>query len=214
MPDEQARLRSLLVREQLARLRKGSIRDVLSPRIVRGYLQNLATNQTNEFLFNPAELEESYKPNYVRRGSVGLSHQRLHYVGNENTKIPLTLVFDQLVFSERRGVGGRPTSTSRNDVEFWRRSLLALVYPRRARLLSNAAPPAALFYWPRMINMRVRVMSLVFRHIQFETGLPKPRIMIAQIELEEEPLERIFSEDMLRKGTIRPQSFVRRRRRR
>lgn len=185
--------------------------DYLSPQMSRAFLLNLENNQKFEFLFNPDTLEENYEPKYTRHSSIGLSHERMQYVGNKNTKIPLEVVFDQLVYDERDivdsifdEIGGGPEVRPQNVVERRRRELLELIYPRKGSSLVSASPPPVLFHWPGMINMRVRITSLKFRHRMFAAVTLMPRIMVAQIELEEEPLERIYSEDALRNGTYRP----------
>ena len=189
------------------------IQDVLSIRVVKGFLKNLENGRTNGFLFNPSEFEEAYEARYARHSSVGLSHQRMQFVGNTNARITMDLIFDEIVYRDQRkrglrrvitGSGDASTRAQNDDVDSWRRRFFEFLYPRRTQRLSSAAPPAVLFHWPGIISMRVRVTSVRFRHVQFGVGVPLPRIMIASVELEEAPLERIYSEDAIFKGTIRP----------
>ncbi len=197
-----------------ADFRMPGIDNMFEFRVTRGFLKNLDTDVTSTFLFNPAQLEESYVANYTRHASVGLSHKRLQFEGNENWASTLTLIFDQLVFDSRRGgdANSGPLPSSRpkrqtkvvNDVDTWRRTLVSFLYPRRSRSLHQASPPPVLFFWPNMITMRVRVVSATFRHTQFEVGIPSPRIMSAAVSLEEEAMDRIYSQDVLRAGMIRP----------
>jgi len=180
----------------------------LAVKVERGFLQNIESGLLIEFMFNPVQFEESYQAAYVRHKSPGLSHQPLHFVGNANTSIPLELIFDQLVFNERLGrnenaVQLPPSVWPQNDADAWRRNLIALILPRKNQRITHASPPPVFFYWPGFINMRVRVMTLKFRHVLFATGRPLPRILVASIQLEEEPLGRLYSEDMIRTGTFR-----------
>lgn len=197
-----------------------AISEILGRKVEKGYLQNLDDGTIRTFLTNPEGFEEAYEAMYVRHPSPGLSHEPLQYMGNKNARIPLTLIFDQLIFNEqkgrvaRRNVGGdRNDVRPVNDVEQWRRFLLSLLYPRRGQRLANSAPPAVLFSWPGMISMRVRIMKIRFRHLQFKSGRPLPRIMTANIEMEEDPLERMYSGDMITYGTLRPWASNRRARR-
>ena len=186
--------------------------DVFKRKLVRGFLQDLDGGRNTEFQFNPAQFRETYKPVYARLTAPGLSHRRLQFSHMENTKIPLTLVFDQLVFNERRsgqkGVAQAPSAGvqagPQNDVEGIRRRFLEMVMPRRARRIRAASPPPVLFYWPQMITMRVRITLLTFGHVQFQSGTPLPRVMTVDVVLEEEPMGRLYSEDMFRAGTFRP----------
>ena len=93
-----------------------------------------------------------------------------------------------------------------NEAENFRRLLLEMIYPRRAQKLAAASPPPIMFYWPNMISMRVRVMRLSFQHKLFQVGSAAPRLYLARVELEEEAMDRIYSEDMARSGTFRPWS--------
>ena len=123
-----------------------SIRDILGVRVEKAFLQNLDTGRAERFLLNPAQLDETYKANYVRHDSMGLTHQQLQFVGNDNARIPLTVFFDQIIFDQlnlkrrgatERGKNSRHTS-SPNEVEQWRRFIMSLLYPRRAyRLAQN-----------------------------------------------------------------------------
>lgn len=176
------------------------LRDTIEARVEKAFLSNLATGTTVAFLINPAQLSEAYEALYARHASPGLSHRRLHYVGNPNATITMSAVYDQLILLERAGPGPVP----RIDARGYRRFLQSLLYPRRSESLNNASPPPVLFVWPGLISMRVRVIRLNFDHVMFQSGRPLPRIYTVEIELEEEPLERIFSSDVERSGTIRP----------
>ncbi len=197
-----------------------TLRDFLRVRIEKAFLQDLETGEFKTVAFNPAELQESYSANYARMASPGLSYQRLQFVGNENTRIPLNLYFDQVFLDEerRRPVEGfrspnryaykNPHVEAVNDVEDWRRFLISMVMPRRAKKLSSASPPPILFSWPGMIAMRVRVMQLRFRHLMFSSKRPYPRIFVAEVALEEDAGGRVYSSDVRRVGTMRPWASV------
>lgn len=186
-----------------------SLQDALNVKIVRGYLQNLDNGRSIEFLFNPLQFAESYRAQYASMDSPGLSHVPVHFVGLDNTKIPLTLMFDELVFLDRDSRNEKfsrsPARGAQNNVDLVRRKFLEIIYPRRARQIRAASPPAVNFYWPRMISMRCRVAALTFRHIQFFSGTPLPRIMAVDVELFEQPIDRIYSDEMVDGyGTFRP----------
>lgn len=200
------------------------IQEVLGKRVERGFLMNLDNNERGEFLFNPRQLEEIYEVKYSRAEVPGLSYEPMHFTGLKNTQIPLTLYFDEVVAQERKG----PTAAARqlvreremrrrrvieaikgpggpvNDVDRYRRFLMSLATPRKTQRLGAASPPPVLFYWPEMITMRVRITRLHFTHQVFEVGTPRTRIYTVQVSLEEDALERIYSEDRMRYGAQRP----------
>ena len=189
-----------------------TISDLLNFPVQRGFLKNLSNNRTLEFLLNPAQFEDSHAANYSMHGSPGLSHRRLQYTGNENVRIPMDLIFDEIIFRERRSSNTfLPTDLNAEnrsveagkEVERHRRILMEFQYPRKGKRLAQASPPPLLFHWPGMFNMRVRLFNTTFRYLQFQVGKTLPRVLVASILLVEDPLERIFSENMVRQGTFR-----------
>ena len=62
--------------------------------------------------------------------------------------------------------------------------------------------------------MKVRVMQVTFSHMLFGTGRPQARAYTASMDLEEEVDERIYSDDVLEYGTLRPWAASARPRRR
>jgi len=178
------------------------VRDFLGIRVDKGFFQNLDTGDIATFLFNPSQVEERHSPKYVFHGSLGLSSERMQFVGNKNDAFSMDLIFDQLVYDRQRAAG--ELGIGAGDVEIWRRTLKSYCYPRRSQGLGQASPPPILFHWPGLLNIRVRLTDLTLRHVQFKSGSGSPRIMIASVVLTEEPCGRLFSEDMMRLGAHRP----------
>lgn len=195
------------------------IEKYLRVKLERGYLQDLETGELMTFLLNPEKFKETYKANYARLESPGLSHKRLHFTGCENADYPLTLYFDQLIYVERRGTrSGLLTnlaaeaqsvfnSSIPNDVEQWRRFAMSLVTPRRSDRLASASPSPVLFYWPGMVQTTVRVTEVSFEHSIFEcSGKPRARAYTLEIKQEEDVPAgtRLYADDVRRHGTMRP----------
>ena len=187
-----------------------SLQSLLKTKVERCFFVNLDTGEEQRFLVNPTELDETYAANYARKAPLGFSHERMQYTGSPNARIPLTAFVDQIIFDERRNrqnIADAPVNSDTdepNEVEQFRRFLLSLVTPRQGRRLASAAPTAVLFVWPGMIEMRVRITQLRFRHVHFQAGTPRARVYTAQMAIEEEPPERLFAQKVRRFGTIRP----------
>lgn len=168
------------------------------------------------FLFNPTELEENYGGRWTRADVPGLSHQPLQHLGGLNTTIPLTIYVDQLVYNVQRPREQRPvvdTLDNISDVDEYRRFLISLATQRPGTTIAAASPPPVLFSWPGIISMRVRVLSVRLRHLQFTAGGARPRIYVADLQLEEDAQGRLTNRDILARGTFRPwaaSSFSRR----
>ncbi len=164
--------------------------------------------ETQDFLLNPEVLEEKYKGNWAQPQSFGLSHRRMHFTGNENAVIPLTVYFDQLILNERgtndfaQALGGDEALLTSDE---WRLFLISLTYPRRGQTILSASPPRVLFVWPAIIDMEVRVTDLNIRHILFDTRTTGTRAFVATMNLVEDRRDkRIFSQDVRRRGTKKP----------
>lgn len=193
-------------RKEMQAANVNGLEAALNIKTERGYLStNLGRNSDRvlEFPLNPTVLREVFNARYKRFSSPGYSSQHLHFLGNDNVKIPLELYFDQLILTQR---GSTKELNNSNEVNEARKFLISLIYPRRSRSIRAASPPSVTFHWPNMITMNVRVMKVEFEHRLFQIGTLLPRIMVAKLQLEEEPSERIYSSDALRMGTLRPWS--------
>lgn len=174
--------------------------EVLGKRVERGYLHNLETGRTQEFLFNPQKLTETYGGSWVRHEVPGLSYQPLVWMGGLNATFPLTLVFDQATFTERNG---GPNVNGVRGAESFRRFLISLTQGNQGQLIKATAPSPVLFYWPEMISMRVRVLTVSITHEMFEAGTPRPRYYVAEVEMEEDAQDRVYADDIINDGTLR-----------
>lgn len=172
-----------------------SLRDYLDVKLDRAYLTNLDSDnqETKTFLINPAELEESYPTNWVRHSSPGLSHEPLQYMGSKNAQIPISAIFDQFTVNQEAPGLSLGTLAIRNqdvdiatEVEDWRMFLMSLNTPRVEMTIGSASPPPVLFVWPGLIEMRVRITDLRFRHMMFYSGRPRTRVFVADFTMEED----------------------------
>lgn len=196
-----------------------SLTNILGKQPERGFLVNLNTGEVRSFLLNPETLTERYRANWATPQPFGLSHRRMHYTGGENTEIPLTVYYDQVIMDGRLNkttilgplredqaddVGETFDTRTPLTVDDWRRFLLSLIAPRKGQTISSASPPSVQFYWPDIIDMRVRITEIEFRHTLFKTGTSRARAFFANMRLiEDVGDERIFSEDVRRQGTDR-----------
>ncbi len=186
------------------------IESALGVKVEKGSLTNLddaGQDASRPFLFNPTELEENYGGRWARLDIPGLSYQPLQYLGGQNPTFPLTLYVDQLAYEVQRPRGQRPiveTLTDTSDAEEYRRFLVSLSASRPGETIAAHSPPPVLFTWPGMISMRVRVLTVRLRHLQFQSGSARARIYTADIMLEEDAQGRITNQDVLARGMFRP----------
>jgi hypothetical protein len=184
------------------------LRGYAERRLLRGFLLNLDTNDKVDFQFNPEQLEETYKARYANMEVFGLSHQPLHFLGNENAAISLDLVFDQVVAATRRGTRDLSETDGVTDIDQVRRTLVSFLYPLRLGSGVSASPSPILFSWPRMAAMRMRILSVNLKHTMFEVGIPRSRRYVAKVEMAEEPLARMYADSVKNQGMIRPWASV------
>lgn len=187
--------------------------DVLGRTPARAYLQNLDTGKSAEFLFNPTEFTERYRANYARKTSPGLSHKPLHFVDCDNPTFSMTAVCDELVYARRMGkvsasdLPPRSDDDSPRNAAEWRVFMISNTTPRRSQVLKSASPAPLLLYWPKLLSVRVALVSAEIVHAMFDyTGAP--RVFVAALEFEEDVQDRLFADEVLRQGTFRPWASV------
>lgn len=156
-------------------------------------LTNVSTTDSIEAEFNPEELEEAIAVNYARLAVLGLSHEPLQYqrTGNHGFDFDLALrAYDES--------GNRVA-----DIQYHRRFLLSLCYPRRgAGNVVGGAPPRVLFVWPNLASLTAVITSLKMKHTLFgRDGTPYHSAI--KVGIEEIRDFRLFSEDVLKMGTQR-----------
>lgn len=208
MADELARIASIFG----AGIANINYTTAMSVQPARGSLTNLENQRRLDFQFNPVQLRESYRAQYARHGSMGLSHERMQFTGNKNWVSSIDLIFDELVDRERKqenpSLDRRPNGNARlsppNYPTRVRRQFLEMMYPRRSQRLSQAAPPQVLFIWPGWISMRVRITAVDLAALHFQNVDPVPRIITVKVTLEEDVDRRMYSEEQFQFGTQRP----------
>jgi hypothetical protein len=205
-----------------------SIGSVLGIRVQKAFLTNLDTGESKSFLFNPAELEETFGVNWQMFEAPGMSHKRPQFISGENMTWSLVALFDQLFYEKNRttpvgaavadpifghvsDLAPKPAAVSEkipSEVEDWRAFILSLATPTRPRAggvnaIAAAAPPKIHFEWPGLVSTTVRVKGGKFKHTMFRVGTARTRIYSLELQIFEDPAERLYSDDVRARGTIR-----------
>jgi hypothetical protein len=169
-----------------------SLGDTVSLAPARMSIANVSTGQSIEAQFNPTEFEEALEIQWARFLIPGLSHQPIQFFQTGNVKFPIELYFQ----------AQDPTS-GLEPMLLARRFLQSLCYPRRgAGDILGGAPPRALFVWPNLVSLTCVITSLAFRYAFFNV-LGTPTQLTAKLALEEIRDVRLFSEDVLERGSQR-----------
>lgn len=154
-------------------------------------IANVELGTSIEAQFNPTELDEELQALYNRLQVLGLSHQPMQYQGTSNHTFSFELAF--------RAIDNQGHSLLA-DVMARRNYLLSLMYPTRT---GNGAPPRALFIWPGLAALTCKVTTFKTKHTFFNKKA-YPVYGAIQITIEEIRDVRLYSEDVLKTGTIRP----------
>ena len=146
-------------------------------------LANIATGESIECLFNPAQLSEKVQVNWNRLSVPGLSHQVLQYQSTGNRQISGVEFYLDHFFASKQP--GDP------DILQFRSFLRALTVPPAATL----APPRTLIIWPKVITVETVLTDLEFQYRQF--GVDSSVLVYTAVCGFEEILDlRITSEQM------------------
>jgi Contractile injection system tube protein len=159
-------------------------------------LGNLDTGDTLEVQYNPVSLKESFEPVYNRLKIVGMSHELLQYANSTNFLVEFDLHFDAVT----RYRGGT------YDVSAARKFLMSLgLSPRSSSngLLSNGQPSSVLLLWPNLYSMTCKLTAYSSDLTTFAQDGSLLRFT-SHIKIEEVRDVRLFADDVLVQGTIRP----------
>jgi hypothetical protein len=158
----------------------------------RMYLVDLKSNEILTAQFNPPELEEELKVEWVRLAPPGLSHKPLQYAGTENVGYQFELLFDA-------GVEGVTLA----EILRARQFLQSLCYAKRgATNVRGGQAPRVLFVWPNLVSLTSVISDLSFKYERFAFSGAPTRYKV-KIKLEEIRDVRLYGEDVRDEGTRR-----------
>lgn len=159
-------------------------------------LGNLDTGDTLEVQYNPTELKGALEPVYNRLQIQGMSHELLQYANTKNFLVEFDLNFDAV--TQYRG-GVYPVAAAR-------KFLMSLGYSRRSsanQLLSNGSPSDVVFLWPNLYSLTCKLGTYAETLKTFAQDGSLLR-WSAHLKLEEVRDLRLWADDVLVQGTIRP----------
>jgi hypothetical protein len=158
-------------------------------------ITNLLTADFLEAQYNPEELGEDLAVVWQELMILGQSHQELQYQATRNHVLDFELGFDALT---------RPANYDSADAIHARDWIMSLAYSSRASSsVGNGAPPGILFTWPNFLSLRCKVVSMHFRNWRFSQSGP-PSGFKVKMQVKEWRAKRLYMEDVLASGSIRP----------
>lgn len=161
-------------------------------RPARVEIGDLETGESLSALYNPDKVEETLAVSFTKLVVPGLSHKILQFTNTDNLVVQLDLGFD-----------GLATGRTPADGADMRAFLHSLCYQRTdATTVATGSPPQCLLYWPNLYSLVCRVTALKISHTYFDATMASC-LFVATVTLEEDPQERLFSEDVRRAGTVR-----------
>lgn len=173
---------------------------------LRMTLTNVNTGESMTAQYNPEEIREKLVVNYNDLEIMGLSHKPKQYKNTSNLSIQFELGFDALSTSRSVGFDDAQNSDAGNFVQPVLRArpwLMSLCYsPKGAQDVVGGGPPDVIFSWPNMFSIVSRITELSFTHKRFDSKMQNVLFTCA-ISIDEARTVRLYSEDVLDKGTIR-----------
>lgn len=131
-------------------------------------LSNLSVDpiETQTAWFNPEQFSTSTEVEWVKHAIPGLAYRPKHWIGTNNTTIPLEL------FHSTREPGDK------TRLQEYARWYEALAYP-----LDDGSLPIVLFRWPRIAALTCTINSVKVDYRQFARD-GAPRVVAISLELE------------------------------
>lgn len=160
-------------------------------------ITSLASGETVEMQYNPAELEETLEAVYARLQPPGLPHEIMQYGGTKNLGVTFDLAFDALA---------NPRDYDADDALAARRFLQSFLYPARgASTVRGGSPSRALFIWPQLYTLTTKITKVRIRFTRFALS-GKPTAFVATLNIEEIRDMRLTAEEIMADGTQRADS--------
>jgi hypothetical protein len=157
-------------------------------------IANLLTGSSLEAQYNPTEFEEEISVNWNKLPVLGHSHEPLQYKNTGNHGFNFDLAWTAL---NDRGI-------TIDDLGLARRFMMSACYTSKTAAVVQAAEPTdLLFLWPTMVAIVAKMPKLKIKHTDFNAAGQTVR-MVMSIQLEEARRVRLYAEDVLERGTIRP----------
>lgn len=178
-----------------------------------GAMQNMATGDFTNFLFNPTELELAINANYTALRTQGGTHDWLQYDSTGDVTTTLTLEWSLMAYAEAQR--GGELVISRADqasvVEQFndeRNFFIELMYPvGEPNEPLFRAPPTVLMMWPAHVSMEFIVRNLRLRDTAYDAER-NPTNYQVQLQLEEYRTWRLTSAQARRIGFKRTKPLV------
>ncbi|NIO74656.1 MAG: hypothetical protein GTN69_01915 [Armatimonadetes bacterium] len=179
---------------------------------VRGVMQNMATADFTNFLFNPQQLQPALAVAYSRLRPLGGTHQELHYDGTDNLKIPFTLEWSLGAYAEEQRTGRTISLADAKSIleqfQDEHNFFVELGYPvGAANDALRRAPPTVLLMWPRHISMECVVNGLTWNYTDFSEEGYVTNYSV-QLQLEEWRTWRLTSSEARRIGFKRAKPLL------
>lgn len=165
--------------------------------IAKASLVNLDTNETYKFLFNPTTVKNPpVKAVYHEKNVAFRSHPRLQYSHTSGKDWVFQLYLNSISSGAQSVINILAISRNiNNDTAF----LESLVYPLANRGIKNRRPPKVRFVWPKLANVKVRVMEVGTAYQQFNFRLQQ-KVTLIDLVLREDPDTSVTSNLVRQRG--------------
>ncbi len=173
--------------------------------LTQGAVQNMATGDFSNFLFNPEQLSRQIGVNYTTLKTRGGSHGWNQYDNTDNVKVPLKIVYSLSAYAELSRHGNEKFTRAdelaiRTSFEDERNFFVEMCYPvGRPNDPLLRAPPTMLLMYPANTSMEFIVKSYQDSDTVFDTDM-NTMIFTVSLQLEEQRTWRLTSAEARRIG--------------
>jgi len=167
----------------------------ISEAVARMTITDLQSNETQEVMFNPADLTRKVAVNYALKDVLGNSHREHEYLQTDN---------QEMTFDLFHNVETPEDLAKADDMA---RFLESLCYaPENPESIAGAAPPRVLLVWPRTLSIIARLVTVEFQHQRWNR-FGNTTQFTARCQFQESRIRRLTKQDVRLLGALRtPQS--------
>ena len=173
---------------------------------VRGMVLDVTTNESQIFLQNPEQFEETYAAVYEERAALSAPHHRRQFRATELVPVTMEAIFSRKILSMAALQAGNKSFTLADlDRAILRAKAFfaSLASPRRhPGTVLLQSPPTVIVIWPHVMRIRAKMDRARITNREFATSGHLVEFAV-ELEFKEVRVRDLYSSDIRKLGSMR-----------